>query len=215
MIGPDEYHEEIDDNAFTNWMARHNLLVAADAAERFEGEALTRSGEIERFRDVARRLYLGTNGAGGLIEQFDGFYGKEYVDLASVEPRTAPMDVLFDRARIQASQVVKQSDVVQLIALLWDELTPEQRRANFLPITSRARRTEARSAPASTRSSRRASASTRRRAATSIRRRASLSTTPWATPRAVSTRPRSAACGKRASSASPAFATPRTIPTSS
>src|SRR5262249_53951915 len=132
VIGPDEYHEEVDDNAFTNWMARHNLLIAADAAARLGGEALTRPGEIEHFRDIARGIVLGQDPETGLIEQFQGFFGLEHVDLGSFEPRTAPMDGLLGRARTQASQVVKQADVVALIALLWDELSPEARRANFL-----------------------------------------------------------------------------------
>ena len=37
VIGPDEYHEDVDDNVFTNVMVRHNLELAADVAERFGG----------------------------------------------------------------------------------------------------------------------------------------------------------------------------------
>ena len=37
MIGPDEYHEDVDDNVFTNVMVRHNLELAADVVERFGG----------------------------------------------------------------------------------------------------------------------------------------------------------------------------------
>src|SRR5262249_61615887 len=55
-----------------------------------------------------------------------------YVDLASFTPRTAPIDAILGRERTQASQVIKQSDVVQLIAMLWDDLDAETRRANFL-----------------------------------------------------------------------------------
>jgi trehalose/maltose hydrolase-like predicted phosphorylase len=135
VIGPDEYHEGVDDNAFTNWMARHNLLSAADALERAAPEDAERLGvasaEIARFRDLAARVYLGFDPETQLIEQFKGFHALEPVDLAAYHPRTLPMDVLLGRTRTQASQVIKQADVVQLLALLWDEMGDRARRANF------------------------------------------------------------------------------------
>ena len=136
VIGPDEYHEGIDDNAFTNWMARHNLLLAADTAELpWAGDDARRLGisaeELARFRDIADRIVLGRDPATGLIEQFAGFFGLEEIDLAAYTPRSLPMDVLLGRARTQASKVIKQADVVQLIALLWDDFSPAERLANF------------------------------------------------------------------------------------
>ncbi len=136
VIGPDEYHETIDDNAFTNWLARFNLVEAANALERAtparRAELGVREGEIARFRDVAARMTLLLDPKTGLVEQFRGFNRLAYVDLAAFEPRHAPMDVLLGRARTQVSQVVKQADVVQLLAMLWDELGADARRANFM-----------------------------------------------------------------------------------
>jgi kojibiose phosphorylase len=135
VIGPDEYHEDVDDNAFTNWMARFNLRAAADLVERTAGRGLVPEvspDEVRRLRDVADRLALGLDPKRGVIEQFTGFFGLAPLDLASYEPRTAPMDVLLGRARTQASQVVKQADVVQLVAMLWDEVAPDVRRASYL-----------------------------------------------------------------------------------
>jgi kojibiose phosphorylase len=136
VIGPDEYHETIDDNAFTNWLARFNLLEAANALERAtperRAELGVREGEIARFRDVAAKMTLLFDPKTGIVEQFRGFNSLAYVDLAAFEPRVAPMDVLLGRARTQVSQVVKQADVVQLLAMLWDEIGADARRANFM-----------------------------------------------------------------------------------
>jgi kojibiose phosphorylase len=133
VIGPDEYHEDVDDNAFTNWMARRNLRAAADAAERIGGDHGGLDGEeIARFRAIAARMYTGHDASTNLIEQFAGFHRLEAIDLASLGPRHAPLDVILGRARTQAAQVVKQADVVQLLALLWDEVPPATRRASFL-----------------------------------------------------------------------------------
>ena len=54
VIGPDEYHESIDDNAFTNWMARKNLRIAANVA-RGEGQAVAFALGVD-----ARNRPLGT-----------------------------------------------------------------------------------------------------------------------------------------------------------
>ena len=136
VIGPDEYHESIDDSAYTNWMARFNLLQAEEVARgvgRDKAAALgvTRE-ELSRWHDVAWRLYLGFDPSTAIIEQFKGFHALEHIDVAAYSPRTVPMDVLLGRPRTQASQLVKQADIVQLVALLWDELPAIVRRKNFL-----------------------------------------------------------------------------------
>jgi kojibiose phosphorylase len=135
VIGPDEYHEDIDDNAFTNWMARRNLRAACDAAAHAAGGAAAYGvdgAEIARFQAIAARMYTGYDASTQLIEQFKGFHRLEVIDLASLGPRHAPLDVILGRARTQASQVVKQADVVQILALLWDEVPEAARRACFL-----------------------------------------------------------------------------------
>lgn len=133
VIGPDEYHEEIDDNAFTNWMARRNLRAAIAAARRFDASALgVDAAELARFHRIAEGMYTGYDASTGLIEQFAGFNRLEKIDIESLGPRHAPLDVILGRARTQASQVVKQADVVQLLVQLWDEVPPEARRACFL-----------------------------------------------------------------------------------
>jgi kojibiose phosphorylase len=53
-----------------------------------------------------------------LIEQFAGFFELAEVDLKAFEPRTAPMDILLGRERAQASQVIKQADVLMIFHLL-------------------------------------------------------------------------------------------------
>ena len=142
VIGPDEYHEAVDDNAYTNGLAQWNLEVAAEianlVAERWPGpwQALSRRLGIEqkephRWQQVARDFYTGLDEQTGLYEQFRGYFGLEEIDLAAFVPRTAPMDVLLGRERIQRSKIIKQPDVLMLVHLLWDRMPPEVRKANF------------------------------------------------------------------------------------
>jgi len=142
VIGPDEYHETIDDNAYTNCMAQWNLEVAAEIAKLVahrwpeSWQALSRglgivSEEPDQWLQVARDFYTGFDEQTGLFEQFRGYFGLEEIDLAAFALRTAPMDVLLGRERIQRSKIIKQPDVVMLVHLLWDRMPPEVRRANF------------------------------------------------------------------------------------
>jgi trehalose/maltose hydrolase-like predicted phosphorylase len=142
VIGPDEYHEGVDDNAFTNVMAQWNLERGVEAVHLLQArwpqravEVLTRlqveSTEPEQWRVIAERLYTGLDPGTGLFEQFRGYFDLEPIDLAAYEPRTAPMDVLLGRQGTQRSQVIKQADVVMLLALLWERFPPAVREANF------------------------------------------------------------------------------------
>jgi trehalose/maltose hydrolase-like predicted phosphorylase len=142
VIGPDEYHETIDDNTFTNVMARWNircgLATAALLRARWPArwEALS-SGlglhdtELQQWAGVAETVATGLDPQTGLFEQFAGFFKLETIDLASYAGRSVPMDVVLGRERTQAAQVIKQADVVALLVLLPEEFSEGRATTNF------------------------------------------------------------------------------------
>jgi trehalose/maltose hydrolase-like predicted phosphorylase len=67
----------------------------------------------------------------GLFEQFVGFFNLEEIDLAQYAHRSTPMDVVLGRERTQRSQIIKQPDVVALLALLPSEFEQRSKIANF------------------------------------------------------------------------------------
>ena len=154
-IGPDEYHETVDDNAYTNCLAQWDLEIAEEAA-RFVAErwpeqwrALSRRLGLEpeepcRWLRVAGDLYTGFDEQTGLFEQFQGYFGLEEIDLATFAPRTAPMDVLLGRERIQRSKIIKQADVVMLLPPALGPPCPRRSERRILTITSHAVGMEAR-----------------------------------------------------------------------
>lgn len=148
IIGPNEYHETVDDNAFTNVMARWNIHRATDIATLIHARwpacwvTLSRrleidDDEIKRWRDVSDAMATGLDVTTGLFEQFEGFFGLEPINLSTYEGRTVPMDVVLGRSRTARSQVVKQADVVALVALLPDEFAGESGSVNFRYYESR------------------------------------------------------------------------------
>ena len=85
IIGPDEYHETVDDNAFTNVMAGWNIRRAVDVAvllkERWPAAwaALSQridlaDAELHQWKTVAGVLITGFDPQTGLFEQFTGFF---------------------------------------------------------------------------------------------------------------------------------------------
>jgi len=142
VIGPDEYHEHIDDNAYTNVMARWNIRRALDVAallrERWPASWTRLSislglddAELKQWLNVAEAIATGLDPETGLFEQFVGYFDLEDIDLANYAGRSVPMDMVIGRQRTQKSQVVKQSDVVALLALLPDEFPPGTEAKNF------------------------------------------------------------------------------------
>jgi trehalose/maltose hydrolase-like predicted phosphorylase len=141
VIGPDEYHECIDDNAYV--MARWNIRRALEVAEALRDRwPATRAilstrpcldeAELQQWRDVADTLVIGLQPTTGLFEQFAGYFDLEDIDLSPYAGRTVPMDMVPGRARTQQSQVVKQADVVALLALLPVEFKGDGAVVNFL-----------------------------------------------------------------------------------
>jgi trehalose/maltose hydrolase-like predicted phosphorylase len=142
VIGPDEYHEHIDDNAYTNVMAQWNLERGLDTAallarrwpERWRvlaDQLGLDAAELAHWRDVATRMLTGLDPVTGRIEQFAGYFDKEDIDLAQYAGRTVPMDVVLGRERTQASQILKQADVIMLQALLPERLDTRAHVENF------------------------------------------------------------------------------------
>uniref|UniRef100_UPI003F4F4792 glycoside hydrolase family 65 protein n=1 Tax=Caballeronia sp. LjRoot34 TaxID=3342325 RepID=UPI003F4F4792 len=142
VIGPDEYHESIDDNAFTNGMARWNIRRALEVAAllrtrwpqrwvSLSASLVLNDNELKQWHSVAERITTGFDPRTGLFEQFAGFFALEDIDLGNYAGRSVPIDVVLGRERTQRSQVVKQADVVALLALLPDEFPGDSAMRNF------------------------------------------------------------------------------------
>jgi kojibiose phosphorylase len=142
VIGPDEYHETVDDNAYTNYLAAWVLQRAADLTEMIaqaapaDWERLTIQlkldpGESEYWRTVATGLFRSYDPVTGLIEQFAGYFQLEPIDLSGHDTRIATVDARLGWYAMQRTQVLKQADVIMLLILLWDEFSTRDHAANY------------------------------------------------------------------------------------
>ena len=125
VIGPDEYHGPVDDNAFTNVMARWNLRRAAQASG-------VDAAERRRWLELADAIVDGYDRAGRIYEQFAGFHALEPLLIAEVAPRRpVAADMLLGHERARNAQVVKQADVLMLHYLIPQETAPGSLKPNL------------------------------------------------------------------------------------
>jgi trehalose/maltose hydrolase-like predicted phosphorylase len=118
VMGPDEYHAVVDDNAYTNGMARWNLRRAADLMEATGGDA----AEARTWRALADALVDGYDPERRLHEQFAGYWQLEPLLATDIAPPPVAADLLLGAQRVAGSQLIKQADVVMLHHVLPDEV---------------------------------------------------------------------------------------------
>jgi trehalose/maltose hydrolase-like predicted phosphorylase len=117
VMGPDEYHEVVDDDAFTNVMARWNLRMGATLLER--------SGAIEeaaRYRSLSDSLVDGYDKTTRIYEQFAGYFALEPLLLDQFARPPVAIDVVLGQKRVSGSQLIKQADVLMAHHLIPDEM---------------------------------------------------------------------------------------------
>jgi trehalose/maltose hydrolase-like predicted phosphorylase len=134
VVGPDEYHHSVNDNAYTNWMVRFNLQRAVWLARR-EGRNL---GEADEWAALSESLYIPQPDEQGVIEQFEGFFALEDYPLARDERFRAPANRLFDWEQTNRIKLIKQADVLMLPLLFPNAFSDAVVAANYAyyePIT--------------------------------------------------------------------------------
>ena len=132
VIGPDEYHEPVDDNAFTNVAARWNLRRAAESVEGAADARDVTGEEVEHWRRLADDLVDGYDPDTGIYEQFAGFSRLEPLIIEEVAPRRPiAADLLLGAERVHGAQVIKQADVLMLHHLLPAEVAPDSLEPNL------------------------------------------------------------------------------------
>lgn len=142
VTGPDEYTAVVNDNLFTNVMARFNLRYAATILRQLEAERpddyraiVDRIGvghaEIEEWDHVADAIAVPYSENLGIHPQDAHFLEREVWDLPNTSPDQLPLLLHFHPLVIYRFQVLKQTDIVLALFLLGDEFSSMEKRADF------------------------------------------------------------------------------------
>jgi hypothetical glycosyl hydrolase len=130
VIGPDEYTEHVNNNAYTNYLAHYNVANALKFMQQF---GLRDDGFSEKATDFLARIWLPEADENGVIPQDDTFLSKPVIDLSQYKKDAGKQTILLDysRAEVNEMQILKQADVVMLNYLLPERFDRQQCRANM------------------------------------------------------------------------------------
>jgi alpha,alpha-trehalose phosphorylase len=142
VTGPDEYTTVVNDNTFTNLMARHNLRYAAQvvhdleqthpAAYRELAEKVGLDpGEVKAWERAAEAMFVPYDERLGIHAQDASFLELEQWDLTATPKDHFPLLLHYHPLVIYRHKVIKQADVVMAMFLLGDEFDHEVKRRNF------------------------------------------------------------------------------------
>jgi trehalose/maltose hydrolase-like predicted phosphorylase len=144
VIGPDEYHERVNNNAYTSKMVYHTIEVALETLELLKNKYLREyealilkldySKDIQNIIRLKEKLYVPKPDENTLvIEQFDGYHRLEDCTLAEIKGRLLDPKEYWGGGHGVASttKIIKQADVVLMLYLFRNEYSHEVKKANW------------------------------------------------------------------------------------
>jgi alpha,alpha-trehalose phosphorylase len=143
VTGPDEYSAMVDDNVYTNLMARMNLDAAAAAARRHPDVALALGvgdDEIGTWTATAAAIAIPFDVRRSVHPQSAGFTDLERWDFEATAPEEYPLQDHFPYFDLYRKQVVKQADLVLALYFAHEAFTPDEKARAFAysePLTVR------------------------------------------------------------------------------
>lgn len=142
VIGPNEFQESVDNNSYTNYLAKWVLKNGAKLyyylrnnhprrLRSIKARMALQKREIEIWKELAEKIIFLTNG-NGLIEEFDGYFSKKDVTIDQWDDNGMPRwPSVVNLAEAKETQLVKQADVILLLHLFSNDFSIDIKRTNF------------------------------------------------------------------------------------
>jgi alpha,alpha-trehalose phosphorylase len=134
VTGPDEYSALVDDNTYTNLMAKRNLLAAADWCARHRNRARDLGVDEEEeasWRDAATAMAIHFDDSLGVHMQSEDFTRQERWHFDDTPLDKYPLLLHYPYFDLYRKQVIKQADLVLALQVCGDEFTPEEKARAF------------------------------------------------------------------------------------
>ena len=142
VTGPDEYTTVVNNNAYTNLMARENLFFAVntvkemqksypDQYENLKHRSKLNEDEVSAWEEAAKNMYIPFDRKLGIHPQDEDFLELEKWDIKHTPRDQFPLLLYYHPLVIYRHQVIKQADVVLAMLLLGNMFTEKQKKNNF------------------------------------------------------------------------------------
>ncbi len=143
VIGPDEFHEHVNNNAYTNFLVKWHLRLAAmlykhmqksnpDILAAVAAKTCLEEGEPAEWLTISRKLKFTQDPETGLVEQFDGYFSLKNHVIKRHDREghpVLPQGVNF--RNIGRTQLIKQADVLIMMLLFPHAFSAKEKLANY------------------------------------------------------------------------------------
>lgn len=142
VTGPNEYENNVNNNWYTNYIAKWCLEYALEQLEhvqqeypidykRIIGKTKLTAKETDLWKKVADQMYFPYSEEHGIYLQQDGFLDKDLVRVADLDPKERPINQHWSWDRILRSPYIKQADTLQGFYFFEDHFTNEELEKHF------------------------------------------------------------------------------------
>ncbi len=142
VIGPDEYHDHVDNNSFTNYIARWHLRTALQLLDWLQTTFPEKYKHLitklqittavrRQWQDVIDHIIFLFDQKTGLIDQFENFFELEVVPPEFVAAADKSLQLIFGIEGANERQVLKQADVIMLLCLFRDQFNQKTWHKNW------------------------------------------------------------------------------------
>lgn len=143
VIGPDEFHEHVDNNAFTNYLVMWHMIKACELYRKMEKDVpkqlkllsrrigLTKK-DLEEMHKISKIIFFPYDQKSELIEQFEGYFSLEDYKIKKRDKNGVPvLPKAAEGKDLNRTQLLKQADVVLLTYLFADRFPPDVKKKNY------------------------------------------------------------------------------------
>lgn len=142
VMGPDEFHMMVNNNCYTNFMAKKTFDFSLEVMEEIKAndnakynEVIEKLGitekEIEDWKNKSENMYISFNEDTKLFEQHDGYYNLPYVDVKAIPHTDFPVYNNWEYGKIFRTSMIKQPDVLLFLFFFSQEFSMDVKRANY------------------------------------------------------------------------------------
>ncbi|MDN5324446.1 MAG: kojibiose phosphorylase [Thermosipho sp. (in: thermotogales)] len=143
VIGPDEFHEHVNNNFYTNFLARWNIIKAIEYLNivkekypeiysKIKKKVQITEDELNHWRDVINKLFIPWDKESKLIEQFEGYFMLEDKEIKEFDEKNMPKwPKGVDLSNLNKYQLIKQPDVIMAMFILPEEFDDETKKVNY------------------------------------------------------------------------------------
>jgi maltose phosphorylase len=142
VMGPDEFQVMVNNNCYTNYMAKRTFLFTLDVLgelelhhperkkELFETLAV-QAGESATWREMADQMNIPFDPATGVYEQHEGFFDLPHIDVDAIPATEFPLYRHWSYDRIYRNDMIKQPDVLMFMFLYSQSFGLAEKQANY------------------------------------------------------------------------------------